>query len=260
MPQPLTLITGASAGIGENLAEVFAQHGHDLILAARRRDRLEALAGRLSGSTGVKAYCFESDLATAGGPRSLYAAIREAGHEVGILVNNAGVLTEGPFLDADLDQHRQIVALNVRALMELSHLFGNDMRARKSGRILNICSTSAFQPVPALATYAASKAFVLSLSESMAIENAEHGLTVTALCPGFVKTDMIARDSGGHMSVPGVPVLGPREVAEQGYRALMKGKPLYVNGLGNRLVKSVLNTPPRWAARRFSAYLYRKGF
>jgi short-subunit dehydrogenase len=257
---PLTLITGASAGIGENLAEVFAEHGHDLILAARRRERLEALGARLSAAAGVRTWSFESDLGTDDGAQRLYRTIRDAGHEVAILVNNAGLLTEGPFLDADLEMHRQIIAVNVRALLELSHLFGADMRKRKTGHILNICSTSAFQPVPALATYAASKAFVLSLSESMAIENAEHGITVTALCPGFVRTDMTARDGGGHMNVPGIPMLGPREVAEQGYRALMKGRPVYVNGLGNRLVKSVLNTPPRWASRRFSAYLYRKGF
>ncbi|MGQ0622603.1 MAG: SDR family NAD(P)-dependent oxidoreductase [Panacagrimonas sp.] len=260
MSKPLTLITGASAGIGEHLAEVFAANGHDLVLAARRLDRLEALAKRLSRSAGIQAHCFESDLSTDAGPRELHRAVSAAGLEVGILVNNAGLLTDGPFLDQDLASQSQIVAVNVRALLELSHLFGGDMRKRRSGRILNICSTSAFQPVPGLATYAASKAFVLSLSESLGIENEAHGITITALCPGFVKTDMTLKDGGGHMSVPGVPVLGPREVAEQGYRAVMKGKPVYVNGIANRLVQTVLTTQPRWATRRMFSLLHRKGF
>lgn len=245
-----TLITGASGGIGEELARVFAEHGHDLILAARRRDRLEALGEELSEAHGVEVHVQSADLAAPDGAARLHAAVAEAGQQVGILVNNSGILAEGKFLDIDLEQHCQILDVNARALMQLTHLFGQDMRKRKRGRILNVCSTSAFQPVPGLASYAATKAFVLSLSEALAMENASHGITVTALCPGFVQTDMTQKDDGGHMNLPLVPLLTAREVAEQGYRATMKGKTVYINGMGNRLVQTLTRHQPRWVWHR----------
>lgn len=247
---PTSLITGASGGIGEELARVFAEHGHDLILAARRRDRLEALAEELSEAHDIEVHVLSVDLAVSDGAARLHAAVTEADHEVGVLVNNSGLLAEGKFLDIDLQQHCQILDVNARALMQLTHLFGRDMRQRKRGRILNVCSTSAFQPVPSLASYAATKAFVLSLSEALAIENAAHGITVTALCPGFVQTDMTEKDDGGHMNLPMVPLLTAAEVAEQGYRATMKGKTVYINGMGNRLVQTFTQHQPRWVWHR----------
>lgn len=250
-----TLITGASGGIGEELARVFAKHGHNLILAARRKDRLEALAEELSEQQGIEVDVFSADLAVPDGAARLHGAVTEAGHQVGILVNNSGLLAEGKFLDVDLEQHCQILDVNARALMQLTHLFGRDMRQRKQGRILNVCSTSAFQPVPSLATYAATKAFVLSLSEALAIENEDHGISVTALCPGFVQTDMTRKGDGGHMHLPMVPVLSAAEVAEQGYRATMKGKKIYINGMGNRLVQTMTQHQPRWAWYRIAKIL-----
>ncbi len=247
---PTTLITGASGGIGEELARVFAAKGHDLILAARREDRLQSLAEELGASRAIEVHVFPADLAVPDGAAKLHAAVTEAGHEVGVLVNNSGLLAEGKFFDISLEQHCQILDVNARALMQLTHLFGRDMRQRKRGRILNVCSTSAFQPVPGLASYAATKAFVLSLSEALAIENAAHGVTVTALCPGFVQTDMTHRDDGGHMNLPMVPLLTAAEVAEQGYRATIKGKTVYINGLGNRMVQTLTKHQPRWVWHR----------
>ncbi len=252
---PATLITGASAGIGEELARVFARHGHDLLLAARRRDRLEALADELRDSQGVKVTVYQVDLATDSGARELYAAVKKGRQAVGVLVNNAGLLAEGKFLDVPLETHTQILAVNCRALLELCHLFGRDMGRRGQGRVLNVCSTSAFQPVPGLATYAATKALVLSLSEALSIEWARLGITITALCPGFVETDMTKTGDGKHMALPLVPLLSPTEVAEQGYRATMKGRPVYINGLGNRLVQTLTSSQPRWVQHRIARLL-----
>lgn len=257
---PTTLITGASSGIGEELARVFAKHGHDLILAARRRDRLEALAKELRDRHKVEAHVFVADLALDNGAAALHTAVTEAGYEVGILVNNAGVLAEGKFLDIDLEKHCQILDVNARALMQLTHLFGRDMRRRKQGRILNVCSISGFQPLPNLASYAATKAYVLSLSESLAIENAAHGITVTALCPGFVKTDMIDKGESDHMKAPLVRTLSAEEVAVQGYDATMAGKTVYINGVGNRLVQAFTQYQPRWMRRRVLELMERQKY
>lgn len=253
------LVTGASGGIGEELARVFAAHGHDLIVVARRLDKLESLAGQLRDSDNVTVTPIAADLGDPAGPRRLYEEVRAAGLDVDILVNNAGVLVDGSFLDVPVADHRQIVAVNINALMELSHLFGQEMREKGHGRILNVCSTSAFQPVPDLGTYGASKAFVLSLSQAMSIENAGTGLTVTALCPGFTATDMIAKEGGGHMNLPFVPVLTAQQVASEGYDALMRGKPVHINGRANQLVEAFVTRQPRWMTHRVSRALRRRG-
>ena len=246
----VTLITGASGGIGEELAGVFAKNGHDLVLAARRKERLDHIAANLAGQYGVEAIGIKVDLALPDGAENLYAEIGELGLEVEILVNNSGLLSEGDFLDLDLDRHCHILDVNARSLMKLTHIFGRDMRGRGQGRILNICSTSAFQPVPGVATYAASKAFVLSLSEALSIENAEYGITVTAVCPGFVETDMIKKEDGGQMKFPIVPLLSAKEVAEEAYSATLEGKAYFINGRGNRLMQMITQHSPRWIYHR----------
>ena len=253
------LITGASGGIGEELARVFAAHGHDLVVVARRLDKLESLASQLRDSDNVAVTPIAADLGDPAGPKRVYEEVRTAGIDVDILVNNAGVLADGSFLDVPLDEHRQIIAVNISALMELSHLFGQKMRDRGEGRILNVCSTSAFQPVPDLGPYAASKAFVLSLSQAMSIENAGTGVTVTALCPGFTATDMIAKEGGGHMNLPFVPVLTAKQVASEGYDALMKGKPVHINGRANQIVEAFVTRQPRWITHRVSRALRHRG-
>lgn len=255
-----TLITGASSGIGEELARVFARHGHELILAARRKDRLEALAKELGDQHKVEVHVFVADLALEDGAGALHAAVVEAGHEVGILVNNAGVLAEGKFLDIDMEKHSQILNVNARALMQLSHLFGREMRRRKQGRILNVCSLSAFQAVPNVASYAATKAYALSLSEALAIENAAHGITVTVMCPGFVKTDMIGKDDGDHMQASLMQMQTAEQVAVQGYHATMKGKTVYINGLGNKLTQAFTQLMPRWVWHRIGKLMEQRSF
>ena len=258
--RPVTLITGASGGIGEELARTFAKNGHDLVLAARRKERLDHIAADLVRQFGIEAIGIKVDLASPEGAGNLYAELGELGLDVEILVNNSGLLSEGDFLDLDLDRHCQILDVNARSLMQLTHLFGSDMRSREHGRILNVCSTSAFQPVPGVATYAASKAFVLSLSEALSIENAEYGITVTAVCPGFVETDMIKKQDGGHMNFPLVPLLSAEQVAEEAYSATLEGKAFFINGRGNRLMQVITQHSPRWISHRLgkAARKYKK--
>ena len=181
MPRPIALITGASAGIGEEFARLFASRGYDLILAARREDRLQDLAAELAGCT---THCIGVDLAKSKGPEKLIARIRELDLKVDVLVNNAGVISTEPMLEENGDSLTNLLNLNVRALTQLTHHFGQQMVGRGYGRILNVASVASFQPVPGMAVYAASKAFVLSLTESLSEELRGTGVTVTASAPG----------------------------------------------------------------------------
>ncbi len=173
----VALITGASAGLGEQFAQLFARDGFDLILTARGLPRLEAVAQRLAHHK-VKVHLISEDLSQPGGARRLFAAVQERGLAVHTLVNNAGFGSFGDFLDLPLEKEVEMLNLNCVALLELSHLFGAQMRAHKEGRILNVASTAAFQPGPYMATYYATKAFVLSFSEGLAHELRDSGVTV----------------------------------------------------------------------------------
>src|ERR1051325_2722693 len=225
------LITGASAGIGAEFARVFAAEGHDLILVARSKDKLEALAAELTAQHGARCEVIGIDLGDPAAPQALFDEVSRRGLRVDVLVNNAGLLHSATFADIPLADHLQLLQVNVVACTALAHLFLAPMLKRKSGRILNVASTSAFQPLPNLALYAASKAFLLSLSEALWIETKGTGVTVTALCPGFVNTDMIAKEGGKKsMNVPLIRNLEPAEVARQGFEACMAGKALYING------------------------------
>lgn len=248
----LALITGASAGIGREFAQVFAQQGHDLVLVARSGAKLRALADELAARHGVRCTGIAADLSSAAAARKLFDQVAAKKIEVGVLVNNAGVLHEGPFTETALDDHLQLLALNVVGLTALTHLFVGPMIERRSGRILNVSSVSAFQPVPRLASYAASKAYVLSLTEALSVELEGTGVTATALCPGFTDTDMVKKDDGGRMSVPLVPNLSPQEVARDGYRACMQGTPVHINGLTNQLAVELGRLAPRWLQRAVS--------
>ncbi|MFV0275674.1 MAG: SDR family NAD(P)-dependent oxidoreductase [Parahaliea sp.] len=256
----VALVTGASAGIGVELARVFAEHGHDLILVARRLDRLDALAQELAAKHGIATISLAADLAEPDSCEQLCRAIDEAGIQVDVLVNNAGVLYEGPFQDSELEDNLQLLRINVMALTELTQRLLPGMLGRRCGRILNVASTSAFQPIPGLATYAASKAYVLSLSEALSSELKGSGVTVTTLCPGFTATDMIVREDGGTMKVPLVRVMTAREVAQEGYDACVAGKPLWINGLGNRTLVEMGRLQPRWLLRLLRESSLFKGF
>src|SRR5215213_8177134 len=183
------LITGGSVGIGLELARQFATHGHDLILVARNRDKLEAAAGMLEGRYGIRVTVIPSDLADAGSPQRLYDAILEQGIDIEYLVNNAGFGLGGEFADTDLNTELDMIQVNIASVVHLTKLFMQPMLKRKSGGVLNVASVGAFQPGPLISVYYASKAFVLSFSEAIAEELRNSGVTVTCLCPGPTATN-----------------------------------------------------------------------
>ncbi len=245
MPRPTALITGASSGIGTELARVFARNGYDLIIAARREARLNDLVAEL-GST-VTVHPVAVDLAKSRGPRKLFDAVAELGLEVDVLVNNAGVISTVPMLDADGGSLTEMINLNVRALTELSHHYGRKMVGRGYGRILNVASVASFQPVPGMSVYAASKAFVLSLTESLSEELRGTGVTVTALCPGPTRTEMAAAlEDAGLVSWF---LADARSVAREGFDACRAGQVIRVPGIANQALVSWSQYQPRWLVR-----------
>ncbi len=223
------LITGASSGIGMEFARYHAAQGGDVILTARRKDALEALASEVQTAHNVTAHVFALDLGAEGGAQALYDQVKAAGLGIDILINNAGFGGQGRFLERDLDKDLAMIDLNVKALVTLTHLFGTDMVANGGGKILNVASTAGFMPGPLQATYFATKAFVKSFSQAIDQENRERGLTCTALCPGYVKTEFA--DVSGLTGTDLVSSGGatPDTVARHGYDAMMRGDLVTVN-------------------------------
>lgn len=257
------LITGASSGIGLELAKIFARNGFDLVLVARREHRLRTLASELESDPRARATVLPADLLAEEAPRRLFDAVAEAGIEVDVLVNDAGVLDLGAFREIPLASHLRLIELNVSALVALTHLWVPAMVARGSGRILNVASLAAFQPVPSLAVYAATKAFVLSLTEALSEELRGTGVTVTALCPGLTHTDMVDRaqaSSEAMRNLPGVLVADVESVARDGFRACMAGRVVAVPGLSNRLYSRLVGSYPRALVRAVGGFLGRRNF
>ena len=259
MSQQTVLITGASAGIGLALAEEFAAKGHPLVLVARSVDKLKDIATDLHERHGVACEWIAADLSRPQAPQELFEACQRRNLEVDILVNNAGVLHEGEFDGIALEKHLGLLQVNVAAPTALVHLFLQPMLARGSGRILNIASTSAFNPVPSLASYAASKAYLLSWSEALGLELRGRGVTVTAVCPGFTETAMIAQEGRKSMALPLVPNLTPEQVASESYEACMAGKALHINGLMNRLAVTGMKHQPFWLRRELVGLIEKWG-
>jgi short-subunit dehydrogenase len=249
------LVTGASSGIGEALAHCFAQGHFDLVLVARSADKLEALARHMAAEHGVKARALPCDLSQPGAASGLAAQLKSARRPIDVLVNNAGVLEFGAFADMPPARHAELVGLNVLALTEMLAQFVPPMVKRGRGRILNVASIAAFQPVPGLATYAATKAYVLSITETLAIELAETGVSATALCPGITDTHMLSAAQGGHgrlKKLPGLVIGDVAEVAAAGYRACLAGEVICVPGTLNLAATMTSRAAPRWLVRRLA--------
>jgi hypothetical protein len=244
------LVTGASGGIGRELATLLARDGHDVVLVARSEERLVDLGNRLQNDYGVTATVVVKDLADPGSPAEIQAALDERGIEVDALVNNAGFATYGRFLDTDLNTERDELQVNVVAVTELTKRFLPGMVERDEGRVLNVASTAAFQPGPLMAVYYASKSYVLSLSEALATELDGTGVTVTALCPGPTDTGFQSRaDMGGSKLVQG-DLQDPAEVASAGYRGMQAGEAVVVPGLRNKLLTVAVRLLPRSVVRK----------
>ena len=242
------LVTGASAGIGQELARAFASRGYDLVLAARNEAALSALARELAANYAVRAKTMPVDLSLAGAAEAMADALGQAGVDVSVLVNNAGVIFEGEFAGSSLGDCLGLLQVNVVALTALTRLFLPPMLQRRAGRILNVGSIAAFAPVPQLSVYAAAKAYVLSLTESIAEELRGTGVAATALCPGITDTGMM-RGLTLARPIPPVMIMSPKEVAELGCAACIRGEAICVPGLPNKLFASGAPMMPRALVR-----------
>lgn len=240
------LITGASGGIGLELAKLFARDGYNLVLVARSANKLTELAKTLSAEFGIKALTHAADLSDPQSPQALYDAMQTQGIVVDALVNNAGFATHGYFVETDLDRELQELQLNIATLTHLSKLFGRDMAKRRSGKILNVASTAAFQPGPLMAVYFATKAYVLSFSEALANEMADFGVTVSALCPGATATNFFNEaDMSDSGFVEKARMMSAEDVAKLGYQGLMTGKAVVITGFVNKVMAFSSRFVPR---------------
>jgi short-subunit dehydrogenase len=253
------LVTGASAGLGKELAHLFAADGHDVVLVARSVSRLEELAGDLSKAHGIEAHVLDADLGDATAPAVVFEQAKRRGLTVDFLVNNAGFGSNGAFLDLDLARELEMVDVNVRSLLELTHHFGRPMRERGFGRIMNIASTAGFQPGPFMATYYASKAFVVSFTEALAFELDGSGVTVTCYCPGATATEFASTAGNDKTRLfQRSGVASAKEVAADAYRAMMKGQVLSIHGALNWLGTQSLRFAPRSVTRSVAASMNKR--
>jgi short-subunit dehydrogenase len=243
------LITGASRGIGYELAKIFARSGHDLILVGKDERRLRAVSVELGREYHIPVQAIAVDLSLIGAAEQIIEEIRGYSLKVDILINNAGFGAFGPFENNIAAQESAMIRVNMAALTELTKLILKDMRSRGSGRILNVASTAAFQPGPLMAVYYASKAYVLSFSEALADELRGSGVTVGVLCPGPTRTDFQRSAEMKPSKLSDWLTLEASTVAAAGYRGLMKNKTVIIPGFANKLLAfSVRLVPRRWAA------------
>jgi short-subunit dehydrogenase len=251
------LVTGASSGIGRELARLFAADGHSVVLVARRKARLEELARELEAGGRVKAWPLACDLAAPGGIESLLQTLAAENVQVDFLVNNAGVGTTGPFVDSPPEAEVAMAELNVTAVVRLTRALLPGMLARGHGRVLNVGSTAGFQPGPFMATYYASKAFVNHFSEALAYELAGSGVSVTLSCPGPTHTEFGEVSGVAKSKLFRLQVASAESVARSAYRALMNGRVLVVHGFLNWLGAELTRLGPRSLVRAVVAGLNR---
>jgi len=241
--QPVTLVTGASSGIGSALARVFAEHGHEVALVARREPQLAAIADAIAAAGAKKPHVIAIDLARSDSPARIAHELLARGLEPGIVVNNAGFGLFGPAAELDRAQQLDMIDVNIRTLTDLS-LRWIDGLIRHKGGILNVASLAGFLPGPGMAVYYATKAYVLSFTESLHRELKPRGVRVTALCPGPVRTEFQRRAGMGER-LPSLLIRPADKVAREGYQAFIQGRPLVVPGLGNKILAALPRLLPR---------------
>ncbi|MBV9439194.1 MAG: SDR family oxidoreductase [Candidatus Eremiobacteraeota bacterium] len=247
------LVTGASSGIGEAFARALADRGHDLVLVARSADRLRALAAELAARHGVRAEALAADLSDVAAPDAVVAELAARGLEIGLLVNNAGFGTHGEFASLDARRERDEVVVNAYAPVALTRALLPAMIARKRGAVINVSSTGGFQPVPYMATYGATKAFVLSFSEALAEEVRRYGVRVVALCPGQTETAFFTGIDEARIGRP----RRPAQVVATALRALDRGHVVAVDGFANYLLANAGRFAPRFLTARVAAMMER---
>src|SRR5437660_8547259 len=251
-----TLITGASSGIGEAFAHKLAARGHNLLLVARTEENLVMRCSELRRIRSIRAQYVAMDLSEPDAPARLLEETQQRDLQIDFLINNAGFGSMGDFAKLDLERELNMIDLNIRSLVELTHRFLQPMRERKSGRIINVASTAGFQAVPFMATYAATKAFVLSFSEALWEENRPYGIKVMALCPGVTDTNFFV---ASHMQRPPARVSQTAEdVVETALRGLKRGRSHIISGIANYfMIQSERLVPRSLVARTAGAFLRR---
>jgi short-subunit dehydrogenase len=257
-PTPVALITGASAGIGAAFAQLLAERGHDCALAARRAERLTALADTIAAAGHKRPHVIAVDLGERDSPARLAGELAARGLEPAIIVNNAGFGLRGPAADLDRAEQLAVIDLNVRALAALSLMFVDSLK-RHGGGLINIASLSGFFPGPGMAVYFASKAFVRSFSEALAHELANRGVRVTCVCPGPVPTEFQAR-AGLHDQSQLLLTRSAEQIARDGYDAFMRGQHVVVPGIPNKIAAALPRFMPRaLVLQAVAAFLKRAG-
>ncbi len=252
------LVTGASSGLGYELAKLLAKDGYDLVLVARSRERLKAIARALQNTASIKAYTIASDLAEPGAAARIVRALKEEGVTVDLLVNNAGFGSYGEFTRTKTETMNAMVQVNVGAVVHLTRLLLPAMVERGRGRLLIVASLAGFQPGPLMAVYYATKAFLISFAEALREELRGTGVTVTAMCPGPTRTNFGKRArmlSSRLMSGSTLAVMEAAPVARHGYRALMAGRMFSVPGWGNKALILASKFSPRIVTRRVTKIL-----
>lgn len=253
-----TLITGASSGIGAAFARKLAALGRNVFLVARSEDKLIALCNELGRLTSIRAQYMAVDLRQPDARQQLFEETKNRGLEIDTLINNAGFGSMGDFAKLDPERELEMIELNITAVVDLTHRFLGPMRERNRGTIINVASTAGFQPVPYMATYAATKAFVLAFSEALWDENRMHGINVMALCPGVTETNFF--DASGIDRPPMRTVQTPEEVVDTALRALTRKKSLVISGWANWFVVEAERFLPRSAVTKVAGNALRSRF
>ena len=256
-----TLVTGASSGIGADIARALAQRGHNVVLVARRKQRLTELAEELSSAHGVRAETIGCDLQKPRARKRMLEELGELGLQIDGLVNNAGFGTAGLFQRLDGDREAELVRLNCEVVVALCGHFVPEMAERGQGAVLNVASTAAFQPLPTMATYSASKAFVLAFTQAIGADLHDTGVSATALCPGPVRTEFVevaALEKEASVLPEFVWVSSP-DVAEAGVRGMENGKGVVIPGAVNRLTSLGGQHVPRSLLMAAARRVYRLG-
>jgi short-subunit dehydrogenase len=251
-----TLITGASSGIGESFARKFAALGRNVLLVARSEDKLISLCNELGRINSIRAQHFPLDLSQPEAAARIFEETQKRGLVIDTLINNAGIGSFGDFSKLDLTRELNIIDLNIKALVDLTHRFLTPMREMKQGVIINVASTAGFQPVPFMATYAATKAFVLTFSEALWEENRPHGVHVMALCPGVTETNFFEAARG--KKPPARVAQTPDEVVDAAIAGLRRGKHVVISGWTNMLVVESERLVPRSLVVRAAGRMMRK--
>jgi short-subunit dehydrogenase len=250
-----TLITGASSGIGEVFARKLAARGRNVLLVARSEDKLITLCNELGRSNSIRAQYVALDLSKPESPARLFEEAEKRGMTVDMLINNAGFGSMGDFATLDLERELNMIDLNIKSLLDLTYRFLAPMRERRQGAIINVASTAGFQAVPFMATYAATKAFVLSFSEALWEENRPHGIKVMALCPGVTETNFFEA-ARGHKP-PARMAQSPEDVVETALRGIAHGKSHIISGWTNRAMVEAERLAPRSLVTRMAGRMMR---